>query len=95
MGGYSRLPAAFSDCEQGQHRHCVNFISGIISSAVDLPSAVDLQVTICAFGPLTNVAFAVAIDPHFAELTQGIALMGRSATLPKRRVLIQFCLQPC
>jgi purine nucleosidase len=36
------------------------------------------QVTICALGPLTNIALALAIDPHFAELTQGIYLMGGS-----------------
>jgi len=34
------------------------------------------QVTICALGPLTNIALALAIDPHFAELTRGIFLMG-------------------
>jgi purine nucleosidase len=34
------------------------------------------QVTICALGPLTNIALALAIDPHFAELTQGIVIMG-------------------
>ena len=34
--------------------------------------------TICALGPLTNIALALAIDPHFAELTQGIFLMGGS-----------------
>lgn len=36
------------------------------------------QVTIFAGGPLTNIALAVSIDPHFAELTQGIVLMGGS-----------------
>ena len=36
------------------------------------------QVTICALGPLTNIALAISIDPHFAELTQGIYLMGGS-----------------
>jgi purine nucleosidase len=36
------------------------------------------QVTICAMGPLTNIALALAIDPHFAELTQGIVIMGGS-----------------
>jgi purine nucleosidase len=36
------------------------------------------QVTIYAAGPLTNLALALSIDPHFAELTQGIALMGGS-----------------
>jgi purine nucleosidase len=36
------------------------------------------QVTICALGPLTNIALAVSIDPHFAELTRGIYLMGGS-----------------
>jgi inosine-uridine nucleoside N-ribohydrolase len=35
-------------------------------------------VTICALGPLTNIALALAIDPHFAELTRGIVLMGGS-----------------
>jgi len=36
------------------------------------------QVTIYAGGPLTNIALAISIDPHFAELTQGIVLMGGS-----------------
>lgn len=36
------------------------------------------QVTIYEGGPLTNVALAIAIDPHFAELTKGIVVMGGS-----------------
>jgi purine nucleosidase len=36
------------------------------------------QVTIYAGGPLTNIALALAIDPHFAELTQGLVVMGGS-----------------
>ncbi len=36
------------------------------------------QVTIYACGPFTNIALAIAIDPHFAELTQRIILMGGS-----------------
>lgn len=36
------------------------------------------QVTIFAGGPLTDIALALAIDPHFAELTKGIVLMGGS-----------------
>jgi inosine-uridine nucleoside N-ribohydrolase len=36
------------------------------------------QVTIYAAGPLTNIALAISIDPHFAELTQGIVIMGGS-----------------
>jgi purine nucleosidase len=36
------------------------------------------QVTIYAAGPLTNIALALAIDPHLAELTEGIAIMGGS-----------------
>jgi inosine-uridine nucleoside N-ribohydrolase len=35
-------------------------------------------VTIVALGPLTNIATALTIDPHFAELTQGIVIMGGS-----------------
>jgi purine nucleosidase len=35
-------------------------------------------VTIYAAGPFTNIALALAIDPYFAELTQGIVLMGGS-----------------
>jgi len=35
-------------------------------------------VTIYAGGPLTNIALALSIDPHFAELTKGIVLMGGS-----------------
>ena len=36
------------------------------------------QVTIFAAGPLTNIALAVALDPHFAELSQGLVVMGGS-----------------
>jgi purine nucleosidase len=36
------------------------------------------QVTIYAAGPLTNIALAIRIDPDFAELTQGIVIMGGS-----------------
>jgi len=36
------------------------------------------QVTIFAGGPLTNIALAISLDAEFAELTQGIALMGGS-----------------
>ncbi|HEY9127773.1 MAG TPA: nucleoside hydrolase, partial [Acidobacteriaceae bacterium] len=36
------------------------------------------QVTIYAGGPLTNIALALSIDPEFAALTQGIAIMGGS-----------------
>jgi inosine-uridine nucleoside N-ribohydrolase len=36
------------------------------------------QVTIYAAGPFTNIALAIALDPEFAALTQGIVLMGGS-----------------
>jgi purine nucleosidase len=36
------------------------------------------QVTIYAAGPLTNIALAVSLDPEFASLTKGIAIMGSS-----------------
>jgi inosine-uridine nucleoside N-ribohydrolase len=36
------------------------------------------QVTVYAAGPLTNIALALAIDADFAELTQGIVIMGGS-----------------
>ena len=36
------------------------------------------QITIYAGGPLTNIALAIAIDPEFASLTQGIVIMGGS-----------------
>jgi inosine-uridine nucleoside N-ribohydrolase len=36
------------------------------------------QVTIFACGPMTNIALAVRTDPHFAELTAGLYLMGGS-----------------
>jgi inosine-uridine nucleoside N-ribohydrolase len=36
------------------------------------------QVTIYAAGPLTNIALAVALDPHFSELSQGLVVMGSS-----------------
>jgi inosine-uridine nucleoside N-ribohydrolase len=36
------------------------------------------EVTIYAAGPLTNIALAISIDPHFAELAEGIVIMGGS-----------------
>ncbi|MGD0892461.1 MAG: nucleoside hydrolase [Terracidiphilus sp.] len=36
------------------------------------------EVTIYAAGPLTNIALAISIDPEFAELTQGLVVMGGS-----------------
>jgi purine nucleosidase len=36
------------------------------------------EVTIYAAGPLTNIALALSIDPHFAELSKGIVIMGGS-----------------
>ncbi|MFC5863516.1 nucleoside hydrolase [Acidicapsa dinghuensis] len=36
------------------------------------------QVTIFACGPMTDIALAIRTDPQFAELTQGIVLMGGS-----------------
>ena len=36
------------------------------------------QVTIVALGPLTDVALACRLDPHFAELVQELVLMGGS-----------------
>src|SRR5258708_22860811 len=36
------------------------------------------EVTIYAAGPLTNIALALSIDPHFAELTKGIFILGGS-----------------
>ena len=36
------------------------------------------QVTVYAAGPLTNIALAISLDPQFAELAQGIVIMGGS-----------------
>jgi len=36
------------------------------------------QVTVYAAGPLTDIAQAISIDPHFAELAQGLVVMGGS-----------------
>jgi len=36
------------------------------------------QVTVYAAGPLTNIALAISIDPKFAELAEGIVIMGGS-----------------
>jgi purine nucleosidase len=36
------------------------------------------QVTIYGAGPLTNIAVAIRLDPHFAELAQELILMGGS-----------------
>jgi inosine-uridine nucleoside N-ribohydrolase len=36
------------------------------------------QAWVYAAGPLTDIALAIAIDPHFAELTRGLVVMGGS-----------------
>jgi purine nucleosidase len=36
------------------------------------------EVTIYAAGPMTNIALALSIDPHFAELAKAIVIMGGS-----------------
>ncbi|MHB1838496.1 MAG: nucleoside hydrolase [Acidobacteriaceae bacterium] len=36
------------------------------------------QVTIYAAGPMTNIALAITLDPHFAELAKELAIMGGS-----------------
>jgi inosine-uridine nucleoside N-ribohydrolase len=36
------------------------------------------QVTICALGPLTNLALAISIDSEFASLSKGLVMMGGS-----------------
>jgi inosine-uridine nucleoside N-ribohydrolase len=36
------------------------------------------QVTIYGAGPLTNIALAIRLDPHFAELAQELVIMGGS-----------------
>jgi purine nucleosidase len=36
------------------------------------------QVTIYAGGPLTDIALAISLDPQFAELTNGLVMMGTS-----------------
>lgn len=36
------------------------------------------QVTIYGAGPLTNIALAIKLDPHFAELAQELVIMGGS-----------------
>ena len=50
------------------------------------------QVTVYAAGPLTNIALALSIDPHFAEMTSGIVLMGGS--LAPRTNDPEFALHP-
>ena len=40
------------------------------------------QVTIYAGGPMTNLALALAIDPEFAELSDGLIFMGGSVRPP-------------
>ena len=50
------------------------------------------QVTIYAAGPMTNIAMALAIDPEFARLTQGIVLMGGS--LNPQTTIAEFATHP-
>ena len=50
------------------------------------------QVTIYAAGPMTNIAMALAIDPEFAGLTQGLVLMGGS--LNPQTEIVEFATHP-
>ncbi len=50
------------------------------------------EVTIYAAGPLTNIALALSLEPHLAELTQGIVIMGGS--LSPRTDDPEFSLHP-
>jgi inosine-uridine nucleoside N-ribohydrolase len=36
------------------------------------------QITVYEGGPMTNLALAISLDPHFAKLTQGLVFMGGS-----------------
>lgn len=36
------------------------------------------EITIYSAAPLTNIALAISLDPHFAEMTKGIVIMGGS-----------------
>jgi purine nucleosidase len=47
-------------------------------------------VTLCALGPLTNVALALAKAPDIAELVTGIALMGGAAGLGNATPAAEF-----
>jgi purine nucleosidase len=48
------------------------------------------EVTIYAGGPLTNLAQAVSLDPHFAELAQELVVMGGSIEPVQPRQWTQF-----
>jgi inosine-uridine nucleoside N-ribohydrolase len=50
------------------------------------------DITILAFGPLTNIALAIAIDPKFAEMTKGIVIMGSSLNPQSKE--IEFATNP-
>jgi purine nucleosidase len=55
--------------------HAVDVIAQIVRSQPPQ------TVTLCALGPLTNVALVLAKDPDVADLLEGIALMGGAAGL--------------
>jgi purine nucleosidase len=55
--------------------HAVDVISELVRSQPPT------TVTVCALGPLTNVALALAKDPDLAGMLDGIALMGGAAGL--------------
>jgi purine nucleosidase len=68
----AELPEPAIEAAEG---HAVDAILGIIRSQP--PGTVSL----CALGPLTNLAVVLAKDPEIAELVEGIALMGGAAGL--------------
>ncbi len=71
------IPTSFLRCRKGAP-HTLPLDQDAAHFLISQVHAHPHQVTICALGPLTNIALALSIDPHFAELTQGIYLMGGS-----------------
>jgi hypothetical protein len=43
------------------------------------------EVTVYAGGPMTNLALALSLDPHFAELSKGLGIHGRQSEPADRR----------
>jgi purine nucleosidase len=86
--GKASWKGAWSDDQKGAWDDTSNLLEGQpLTKAADEDAAHFMirmvhehphKVTIYGAGPLTNIALAIRLDPHFAELAQELVLMGGS-----------------
>ncbi|MFJ2993410.1 nucleoside hydrolase [Pandoraea sp. NPDC087047] len=71
--GEGVLPRASKVAEQ---EHAVAFLLRQAEEA----RADGKKITLCTLGPLTNIALALALDPHFADAIEELVMMGGAFT---------------